>query len=130
MIQSGSARDVGYDDFLDALEAGEPYYLRGPDGDGWLPPRRIDPATGRQELEKRPLPAVGELVTFTRTQVPPPELHDDVPYVVGVAEFGPVRVTGQVVGVDSERIEIGMPVEADVGRTETDGSRIVVFEPR
>jgi uncharacterized OB-fold protein len=39
-------------------------------------------------------------------------------------------VTGQVVGVDSERIEIGMPVEADVGRTETDGSRIVVFEPR
>jgi hypothetical protein len=125
-----SARDAGYDDFLDALAAGEPFYLRGPDGDGWLPPRRIDPGTGRQDLEKRPLPEAGELLTFTRTQVPPPELHDDVPYTVGVAEFGPVRLTGQLVNVDHERVEIGMPVEAGVGRTDTTGDRILTLEPR
>jgi uncharacterized OB-fold protein len=128
-VSDDRPRDAGYDDFLDALEAGEPFYLEGPNGDGWLPPREIDPVTGRQELVERPLPSSGELLTVTHTQVPPPELHDDVPYTTGIAAFGPVRITGQVRGIDSDDVEIGTTVEASVGRTRTTGERVVVFEP-
>ena len=122
-------RDAGYDDFLDALEEGEAHYLEGPDGDGFLPPRQVHPRTG-EPLEEAPLPESGEILSFTRTEVAAPTLADDAPYVVAIAEFGPVRLTGQVRGVDHEDVTFGMPVEASVGETATTGERIVVFEPR
>ena len=43
MSDDERVRDAGYDDFLDAVEDGEPYYLAGSDGNGWLPPRIRDP---------------------------------------------------------------------------------------
>lgn len=122
-------RDHGYDDFLDALEDGEGYYLAGPDGDGFLPPREVHPRTGAP-LEPEPLPEAGEVVTYTRTEVPTPQLSDDAPYVIAIAAFGPVRLTGQLREIDPEVVEVGMPVEADVQETETTGERIVVLRPR
>lgn len=122
-------RDRGYDDFLDALEDGEGYYLAGPDGDGFLPPREVHPRTG-EPLEPAPLPEAGEVVTFTRTEVPTPQLREDAPYVIAIAAFGSVQLTGQLRGTDPEVVEVGMPVEAGVEETETTGERIVVFRPR
>jgi hypothetical protein len=122
-------RDAGYDDFLDALEAGEGYYLAGPDGDGFLPPREVHPRTGAP-LSEEPLPTSGEVRTFTRTEVPTPKLSEDAPYVVAIAEFGPVSLTGQLRDVDPDVVETGMPVEVAVGETATTGERIVVFRPR
>ncbi|MEF8790874.1 MAG: OB-fold domain-containing protein [Haloarculaceae archaeon] len=122
-------RDAGYDDFLDALDDGEGYYLAGPDGDGFLPPREVHPRTG-EPLSEAPLPDAGEVVTFTRTEVAAPQLDEDAPYVVAVAAFGPVRLTGQLRDVDPTDVEPGMPVEAGVGETVTTGERIVVFRPR
>jgi len=52
-------RNIGYDDFLDAVEAGEPYYLESPSGNGWLPPLSVDPETGARELTEQPLPDTG-----------------------------------------------------------------------
>lgn len=124
------ARDAGYDDLLDAIEEGEGYYLESPSGRGWLPPREIDPETGETDLEEKPLPEGGEIETVTVTQVPIPDFGDDAPYAVAIASFGPVRLTGQVRGVDPEDVEIGMPVEAAVDRTETTGDRLLVFRPR
>jgi hypothetical protein len=121
-------RDAGYDDFLDALADGEGYYLAGPDGAGFLPPREVHPRTG-EPLSPEPLPDAGEVVTFTRTEVPTPSLAEDAPYTVAVAAFGPVRLTGQVRGVDPGDVVVGMPVEAGVGETVTTGERIVVFRP-
>jgi uncharacterized OB-fold protein len=123
------ARDGGFDDFLDALEAGEPYYLEGPDGDGWLPPRRIDPATGSETLTEEPLPETGTIVTHTLTHVASPEFVDDAPFVVAIAEFGPVRITGQVRDVDPEAVEIGQTVTLEVARSETGDERFVAFTP-
>jgi hypothetical protein len=122
-------RDGGYDDFLDALAAGEPYYLEDAKGDGFLPPREAHPRTGG-ELEERPLPESGEVVTFTRTEVPTPQLAEDAPYIVAIATFGPVRLTGQLRGVDPEAVETGMSVAVEVGETATTGERIIVFRPR
>ena len=123
------ARDAGYDDFLDAVEAGEPYYLESPSGSGWLPPREIDPETGERGLERRDLPTTGEVLTYTVTNVAGPSFADDTPYVVAVAAFGPVRITGQLRGVDHDEVDVGQQVEVSVGRNETEGERLVVFEP-
>jgi uncharacterized OB-fold protein len=122
-------RTEGFDDFLDAVEAGEPYYLEGPEGDGWLPPRRVDPATGSDELTEQPLPETGTVVTYTRTHVAAPEFAEDAPYVVAIAEFGPVRITGQLRGVGAEAVDVGRAVEIDVERSETTDERVVVFRP-
>ena len=121
--------DAGYDDFLDAVEDGTPYYLAGPDGDGWLPPRRVDPATGSRELTEEPLPETGEILTFTQTHVPSPEFTEDAPFVVAIADFGPVNVTGQIRGLEPGDVEIGQEVTIALDRTETNDERLIVFEP-
>ncbi|MEF8782594.1 MAG: OB-fold domain-containing protein [Haloarculaceae archaeon] len=126
---SEDVRDVGYDDFLDAVEAGEPYYLESPSGNGWLPPKDVDPETGERELVETDLPTTGEVLTYTITNVAGPSFADDTPYVVAVAEFGPVNITGQVRGMDHDDVEIGQEVELSVGRNETADERVVVFEP-
>ena len=127
-------RDAGYDDFLDAVEAGEPYYLESPSGNGWLPPREFDPETGERELTEEPLPETGEVLTKTVVNVAGPSFADDAPYVVAVAQFGPVRLTGQIRvegqkrGVGLEEVEIGQEVEVDVGHNDTEGERVILLE--
>ncbi|WP_430504449.1 Zn-ribbon domain-containing OB-fold protein [Haloparvum sp. PAK95] len=123
--------NTGFDEWLDALAAGEGFYLEGPEGDGSLPPRRVDPHTGSTDLEEQPLPDVGAVETFTVVHVAPPEFVDDAPYVTAVADFGPVQLTGVLRGVEPEddAIGLGMEVEPTVERRETDDARIVVFRP-
>lgn len=122
-------RDDGYDDFIDAIEDGEPYYLESPSGDGWLPPRTCDPETGAQELVETDLPETGEVLTHTTTFVSAPAFADDAPYVVAIASFGPVSITGQMRDIEPEDVEIGMTVEIGVDRTETTDDRVIVFRP-
>lgn len=122
-------RNEGFDDFLDALEEGEPYYLEGPEGDGWLPPRRIDPATGSRELTEEELPETGSIVSHTQTHVASPQFADDAPFTVAIAKFGPVKITGQVRGMDGSDVEIGQEVTMGIGHSETENKRLVVFEP-
>jgi len=130
MSDDDRVRDAGYDDFLDAVEEGEPYYLESPSGNGWLPPRRFDPRTGERDLAEQALSGTGEIVTHTVTHVAPPQFVDDAPFVVAVADFGPVQMTGQVHGVeDFEDVDIGDEVELGVEETETTGERVLVFYP-
>jgi len=126
---SDDVRDAGYDDFLDAVEAGEPYYLESPSGNGWLPPREVDPQTGERELVQKDLPETGEVLTYTITNVAGPSFAEDTPYVVAIAEFGPVNITGQIRGMDHDDVEVGQEVSLRVGRNETADERVVVFEP-
>ncbi len=122
------SRDAGYDDFLDAVEDGEPYYLEGTEG-GYLPPRLLDPATGEQDLTEQPLPDTGELLTYTQTHVAAPQFAEDAPFVVAIAEFGPVRLTGQVRELEPSETEIGQEVTLDIEHSETNDERLVVFRP-
>jgi len=128
MSDDERVRDAGYDDFLDAIEDGEPYYLESPSGNGWLPPRQVDPETGESGLTEEPLPDTGEILTMTTTNVSGPSFADDVPYVVAVAQFGPVRITGQVRGVDHDDVEIGQEVEIGIDRNETEDERVIIFD--
>jgi uncharacterized OB-fold protein len=122
-------RDAGYDDFLDAVAEGEPYYLETDEGGAQLPPMPHDPATGEAGLTEQPLPDAGEILTHTTTHIAAPQFEDDAPYVTAVAAFGPVNVTGQLRGIDHEDVEIGQTVTLGVERSETRDERVLVFYP-
>jgi uncharacterized OB-fold protein len=121
--------DEGYDEWADAL-AEDAYYLECHNGHGLLPPRRVCPECGSRTLSEASLPIVGEIVTFSEVHVAPPDFEDDTPYVTAVADFGAVRLTGIVRGMETAEIEIGTSVEVDVRQNQTTGKRLVVFRPR
>lgn len=123
-------RDAGYDDWLDALAETDGYYLVCPERHGSLPPRRVCPDCGSTELSEEPLPDVGAVETFTAVHVPPPRFADEAPYVTAIADFGPVRLTGVLRGVDpNDGIPIGLEVTPGVERRATDDERIVTLRP-
>ena len=128
MVEATDA-NAGFDDLLDAVAAGEPYYLRCPDDHGSLPPRRVCPHCGSDDLARAPLEAPGTVETFTTVHVATPQLVDDVPYVSAVARFGPVRLTGFLRGVAPEDVVVGLEVAPTVEPTETDGERALVLRP-
>ncbi|MEF8842689.1 MAG: OB-fold domain-containing protein [Haloarculaceae archaeon] len=120
-------RDDGYDDLLEAIEAGEGFYLACENGHGHLPPRRVCPDCGSRELEETPLAETGEVVTRTVVHVPPPRFADDAPYATVVAEFGPVRVTGIVLDAEAAP-EVGESVRPVVETSETREDSLLAFE--
>lgn len=127
---SDKARDGAFDDWLDAVEEGEGYYVECGNGHGWLPPRRVCPDCGSRDLSEVPLPDAGEVATFTEVSVATPQFSADTPYVTAIVDYGPVRVTGLLRGVDPDEVAVGTPVGIDVGERETTGDRAVVFRPR
>jgi uncharacterized protein len=126
---SDDVQDAGFDEWLDAAEEGEAYCLECPEGHASLPPRRVCPACGATDLEETALPESGEIETFTVTHVPTPAFEEDAPYATAVAAFGPVRLTGQVVGADLETVETGLEVELEITVSETTGERVLGFSP-
>jgi uncharacterized OB-fold protein len=124
------ARDGGYDDLLDAIEAGEGYYLECANGHGSLPPRRVCHVCGSTDLEETPLPETGVVETFTVVHVATPSFTEDAPYATAIADFGGVRVTGQIRGIATEDVETGMTVSPVVAESATTGDRVLVFDAR
>jgi uncharacterized OB-fold protein len=120
----------GHDEWLDALEDGDGYYLRCANDHGSLPPRRVCPHCGDDALVQAPLPDAGEVETYTVTQIASPSFADDTPYATAIVAFEHVKLTGQIRESELDAVEIGMIVEADVGHTKTNGDRVVVFRPR
>lgn len=124
--------DAGYGGWLDAVAAGEGYYLACPEGHGRLPPRRICPDCGSRDLREEPLPETGEVETFSVVHVSTPRFAAEAPYATAIASFGPVRLTGVVRGVDrgDADLDVGAAVAADVDETEGTGERLLVLRPR
>ena len=129
-MNDADARDAGYDDWLDAIAEGRGYYLECPEGHGALPPRRACPDCGRTELSEEPLPEGGTVATYTVVQVATPQFEDDAPYVTAIADFGSVRLTGLLRGVEHDAVETGLRVAPDVGETETTGDRALLLRAR
>ena len=128
-MSENTVRDAGFDEWLDAAEEGQAYYLECPNDHGSLPPRRVCPDCGSTDLEEVPLPDSGEIETFTITYVPTPAFEDDAPYATAIANFGPVRITGQVVDVDVDAVENGLEVDLEVTVSQTTGERVLGFSP-
>ena len=122
-------RDAGFDDLLAAVERDDGFYLRCPNGHGFLPPRRVCPDCGARDLSETPLPDVGTVLTYTVISVATPDFAEDTPYTTAIADFGDVRVTG-VVDAPAETVETGMTVGLSVGHSKTTGERLLQFVPR
>lgn len=126
---------ASYEEWLDALERGEGFYLESPDGYGSLPPRRVCPHTGSTELTRRPLPETGRIETYSVVHVAAPKFADDTPYASAIVDFGPVRLTGVVRGVDADEtdledaVSVDDEVRATVETRETTDDQLVVFRP-
>ncbi|MGM0592291.1 MAG: Zn-ribbon domain-containing OB-fold protein [Halobacteriota archaeon] len=121
--------DAGYDDWLDAIDAGRGTYLECDEGHGSLPPRRVCPHCGSPSLSETPLVDTGEITTVSVIYVAPPRFEDDVPYATAIAEFGSVRLTGVVRGLEPGAVETGLTVTVGVESTETRDERLLVFRP-
>ncbi|MEY7850709.1 Zn-ribbon domain-containing OB-fold protein [Natrarchaeobius sp. A-rgal3] len=128
MSGENGVQDAGYDEWLDAAEEDDAFYLECPNGHGSLPPRRVCPDCGSTELARVELPATGEVETFTVTHVPTPAFEDDAPYATAIANFGPVRITGQIIGLDPDAVENGLEVELVVTVSETTDERVLGLE--
>jgi len=118
-----------HDEWLDAIESGEAFYLESPEGYGSLPPRRVCPHTGSTELSEESLPETGRVATYTVVHVAAEKFTDDTPYVSAVVDFGPVQLTGVVRGVDPETVAVDDEVSVTVETRETTDDRLVVFRP-
>jgi uncharacterized protein len=128
-MSDDEVQDAGFDEWLDAAADGDAYALECPNGHGSLPPRRLCPDCGETDLEEVALPDSGEIETFTVTHIPTPAFEDDAPYATAIARFGPVRLTGQVVGVDPDAVENELSVELEITSSETTGERVLGFAP-
>ena len=122
-------RNADHGEWVDALADGEGYALVCPDGHGSLPPRRVCPDCGSTSLSREPLADEGVVETFTVVHVPSPGFSADAPYINAIADFGPVRLTGVLRGVDAERdaVTVGHRVTVTVENRATDDRPLVVF---
>jgi hypothetical protein len=60
------------------------------------------------------LPEKGKVLTWSVIRVAPPAFASEVPYVVAVLEMEDgTRLTSQLVDVDLDRIEVGMPIRLE-----------------
>ncbi|WP_435100034.1 Zn-ribbon domain-containing OB-fold protein [Halorubrum sp. N11] len=128
---SAPASNGAYDEWLDALADGEGYALVCPDGHGSLPPRRVCPECGSTSLSEAPLAETGSVETYSVVHVAGPRFTDDTPYVNVVADFGPVRLTGVLRGIEPapDAVAVGDRVAVGVEERATDGDPLVVFRP-
>ena len=126
MSETGTA----FDAFIDALADGDGYYLACSNGHASLPPRTVCPDCGDAPLERQSLPDRGEVESHTTIRVPAPQFEADAPYVLAIASFGPVRLTGRLEGVDPDGsdIDVGLPVTATV--RESDDERVILLTPQ
>ncbi|MDZ7688084.1 MAG: OB-fold domain-containing protein [Halobacteriales archaeon] len=112
-----------FDELLDAVEAGEPFYMSCADcGASSLPPREVCPDCGSRDLSKQDLSTTATVESYTSIHVTIPAFSGETPYTIVVAGFDEdVRLTGQLVGD-----EVGMGDEVRVG--ENDEERYLTFE--
>lgn len=121
--------NAGFDDWLRAIEEGDPYYLECENEHGSLPPRRVCPECGTETLSTEPLAGSGTIETVTVTHVAAPSFEANTPYAVAIVDFGPVTITGQVAGSAPAEVEIGTAVQIDIHEREQTNDRLVVFHP-
>ncbi|MFB6195707.1 MAG: Zn-ribbon domain-containing OB-fold protein [Haloplanus sp.] len=122
--------DAGHDEWLDAIADGEGFYLECPEGHGSLPPRRVCPHCGSPDLDRADLPPTGTVETYTVCYVGIPDFEDEEPYATAIADFGAVRLTGVVRGLDPADVTVGMPVEPAVGTNATTGDDLLILRAR
>lgn len=86
-----------------------------------FPPRIVCPECTGDDLEYEELPHEGELFAFSEVRggLPTGLQESTVPFVVGVVDLGPVRLSARIDGASYADLEIGDPVSLKI--VEIDG---------
>jgi hypothetical protein len=97
-------------DFIDYLEQGKVMGTRCRDCNiHFFPPRAHCYQCLGSNMEWFEISDSGELVTFSKLQFAPVGFENDVPYTIGVIDFGDYKVFGRVADdIPEEELEIGM----------------------
>ncbi|SYZ73639.1 conserved hypothetical protein [Candidatus Zixiibacteriota bacterium] len=92
-----------------------------------FPRRLICPVCGHREFKKVILPDTGKLVSFSVIRVAPSQFTDEAPYAIGIAELtNGVRLLAQVTDCDVDKIKVGMDINIEFRRVQTDGHQGVL----
>ncbi len=95
----------------------------------FFPPRSICPNCRRMSgMESYQLSGKGEIVSYTKIMEPLEGFEDQAPYVLAIIELeeGP-RITGQIIDVDPEEVEIGKKVKKMFRRVGEDGKEGMIY---
>jgi hypothetical protein len=87
-----------------------------------LPPRDVCPECGMVEQRAVAFSGRGEVYSYSTVYDPPRGFEEFAPYTVALVQLeeGPM-VTAQLTDVDTDKIEIGMPVEMVTRRVQSSG---------
>ncbi|MFO7991607.1 MAG: Zn-ribbon domain-containing OB-fold protein [Thermoplasmata archaeon] len=82
----------------------------------YFPPREVCPDCRREsigKMEEQELSGRGKVITYTQVHEPMKDFRMQVPYIMAIVEMEEdVRVTGPLVDVDYEDVDVGMEVDA------------------
>jgi uncharacterized OB-fold protein len=80
----------------------------------YFPPRLICSLCKSRDLEETKLAEKGKILSYTIIRVPPRQFVDQAPFAVGIVELDDgVKLTGQVVDINFEKIKIGQRVKLE-----------------
>lgn len=83
----------------------------------FFPPRADCTNCLGSEMEWIKIEGSGNLISFTKVNYAPAGFESDVPYILGLVEYGNIKVFGRVKsGVQEEALKIGMPMKAVVNK--------------
>jgi scaffold protein (connect acetoacetyl-CoA thiolase and HMG-CoA synthase) len=97
-------------------------------GEVHFPPRRVCMKCGKREFTTVVLPETGTVETYTVIRVAPDEFTDLSPYAVALVKLeNGTKLMCQLVDIDLEKIEIGLPVKLEFRRIRDDGQAGMLF---
>lgn len=103
-------------------------------GEIHFPPRIVCPECQSEDLDYVDLPHEGELFAFSTVRAGAPMgMEDEVPFVIGIVDLGPVQLSAHVDGAEYDDLSIGDPVEMKVVEIDgpVDHERVFYrFEPK
>lgn len=97
----------------------------------YFPPREICPhcrSKSYGKMEERELSGKGKVITYTEVHEPNPEFKKLSPYILAIVEMEEdVRVTGHLVDVDNEDVEVGMEVDATLRKLGQESPEGIIY---
>lgn len=91
-------------------------------GATFFPHRLVCKKCGAREFETVKVSPHGKLETYTVIHTPASDFKDQSPYALGICKFPEgVKIQAQIVDVDLEKIKLGMKLQVEFRRIQTDG---------
>ena len=103
-------------DFIDHLEQGRLMGTRCKGcGTFFFPPRADCYKCLASDVEWAEVSGTGKLVTYSKLEYAPIGFGDDLPYAIGVLDYGDHKVFGRIAGdLSEDEIKVGMEMKAVV----------------